>query len=134
MLFPDPPRRRPSENLLPMINVVFLLLIFFLLAAKIAPPTPFEMTPPEASGDPAVPGEEPVLWLGPEGEIALGAARGDTALEALAAVRAACSEDCDWLLLRADAGAAADALARLMPRLAAMGYARVSLVTLGTPQ
>lgn len=28
MDFSDPPRRRREENLLPMVNVVFLLLIF----------------------------------------------------------------------------------------------------------
>ena len=32
-LGPDIPRRRPAENIVPMINIVFLLLVFFLLAS-----------------------------------------------------------------------------------------------------
>ena len=48
-------RRAPRdrrENIVPMINVSFLLLVFFLLTAAIAPPPPIEITPPEAIGDP----------------------------------------------------------------------------------
>ena len=37
----DMPKRRPrGESIIPMINVVFLLLIFFLLTAQIAPADP----------------------------------------------------------------------------------------------
>ncbi|MEM1152412.1 MAG: biopolymer transporter ExbD, partial [Pseudomonadota bacterium] len=32
-----PDRKRRAENYVPMINVVFLLLIFFLMTAQIAP-------------------------------------------------------------------------------------------------
>ncbi|MGR3522560.1 MAG: biopolymer transporter ExbD, partial [Paracoccus sp. (in: a-proteobacteria)] len=34
-----------------MINVVFLLLIFFLLTAQIAPAPPFDVTPPDSRSD-----------------------------------------------------------------------------------
>ena len=40
--------RRPRESAVPMINIVFLLLIFFLMTATIAPPAPFAVTPPAA--------------------------------------------------------------------------------------
>ncbi len=40
MDFRDPPRRKPEENLLPMINVIFLLLVFFLMAARLTAPNP----------------------------------------------------------------------------------------------
>ncbi|MBL4543543.1 MAG: biopolymer transporter ExbD, partial [Rhodobacteraceae bacterium] len=42
---------RPREPVVPMINVVFLLLIFFLMAAVIAPPEPFGVTLPRAAAD-----------------------------------------------------------------------------------
>ena len=59
MQFPDPPRRKPPESIVPMINVVFLLLIFFLMTAQIAPPDPFEINPPDSAqaGDPAEGGQ-----------------------------------------------------------------------------
>lgn len=133
MQFEPPPRPRPAENLLPMINVVFLLLIFFLIAAKLAPPSPFKLTPPEAQTEPqaAAEAQPMVLWLGPEGEIAYGAARGEAAMAALAEARAACTQDCTRLMLRADAGAQAGALAALAPKLAGMGFTQLSLVARG---
>lgn len=136
MEFRDPPRRAPVENLLPMINVVFLLLIFFLIAAELAPPTPFAITPPETTAaettaTEAVPGRDLVLWLGPEGEMAFGDARGAAALAALAQARAACIADCARLTLRADAAVGAEDLAKLMPQLAGLGFAQLSLVASG---
>ncbi len=44
MQFPDDTPRRGGDNLLPMINVVFLLLIFFLISAEMTPPEPFEVS------------------------------------------------------------------------------------------
>ena len=74
----EPPKRRRTESIVPMINVVFLLLIFFLMSARIAPPDPFEVAPPRADGfeggplDPAA-----ALFLGAEGDVGFGAARGE---------------------------------------------------------
>ena len=39
----------PRESVVPMINVVFLLLIFFLMTAQITAPTPVEVTPPSVT-------------------------------------------------------------------------------------
>lgn len=135
MDFSDPPRPARSENLLPMINVVFLLLIFFLIAARLAGPEPFPVTVPEAESD-MLAEDGFTLWLGPGGEAGFADAPGDEAVEALAAARAAhcatadCVAEPPVLLLRADADAPAAALAALMPALGAMGFARVGMVTL----
>ena len=51
MDFTDAPRRPRAESIVPMINVVFLLLIFFLMTSRLAQPDPFEVTPPEAALD-----------------------------------------------------------------------------------
>jgi len=40
MEFARPRHRRPLEPIVPMINVVFLLLIFFLMSAQIRTPRP----------------------------------------------------------------------------------------------
>ncbi|MCZ0812885.1 MAG: ExbD/TolR family protein [Pseudomonadota bacterium] len=138
MQFSDPPRRKPPETIVPMINVVFLLLIFFLMTAQIAPPDPFKINPPdvEQAGDPAEGAF--TLYLGSSGELAYRDARGQAAaLEALQADKAAycaeggCSNDLPPppLVLRADARAPAAALAALMPRLAQAGFPEIRLVT-----
>ena len=46
MKFDLPTSRQSGENIVPMINVVFLLLIFFLMTAQIVPPAPLDVTPP----------------------------------------------------------------------------------------
>lgn len=125
MLFPDPPRRRAAENIIPMINVVFLLLIFFLMTAELAPPDPLAVTPPHGAGAPAAP-PAPVLSLGADGTIAYG---GQTGAPALAAALAAVAAGPGPILLRADADAPATAAAGLLRRLAEAGAADVRIVT-----
>ncbi|UWQ74064.1 biopolymer transporter ExbD [Leisingera sp. M658] len=49
--------RKKCLSLAPMINVVFLLLIFFLLTLQIAPRAPLSIAPPRPeNGDSATPG------------------------------------------------------------------------------
>jgi biopolymer transport protein ExbD len=120
MRFAAPPRRRPAENIVPMINVVFLLLIFFLMTAQIAPPDPFTVTVPASdAGDPA-PGPA-VLYVSATGELAYGLARGDAVFAVL--------DPATPLLIRADTALEAAELARLLTRLAAVGLTGVALVT-----
>ena len=122
MEFHRPSARPQRENILPMINVVFLLLIFFLLTAHIAPPAPFEITPPE-SGSQAQDLPARTLWLGEDGQLIHEDLSGEAALAALAAGEGP-------VLIRADAGLAAADLARLMGRLAALGIHDLRLGTL----
>ena len=51
MKFDLPASRQSGENIVPMINVVFLLLIFFLMTAQIVPPAPMDVTPPLSQSD-----------------------------------------------------------------------------------
>lgn len=51
MRFDLPSSRSARENIVPMINVVFLLLIFFLMTAQIVPPAPVEVTPPQSTSE-----------------------------------------------------------------------------------
>ncbi|WP_371156891.1 ExbD/TolR family protein [Jannaschia sp. 2305UL9-9] len=45
------PRARTRDGALPLINIVFLMLIFFLIAGTVAPPLPQDLTLPDlASG------------------------------------------------------------------------------------
>jgi len=124
MQFSNPRRRRAAEPIVPMINVVFLLLIFFLMSAQIAPRAPFDVTLPQgAGGDRAVPAD--TLYMDAGGRLAFNEARGDAVFDALAA-RATAD---DPLHIRADARLEARALARLLPQLAARGVKRIEIVT-----
>jgi biopolymer transport protein ExbD len=128
MRFAAPRRRPPGESIVAMINVVFLLLVFFLMTARLAPPEPLEVTPPESATEGTAEGEV-VLFLAADGALAFGTARGEAALAALAAALAEASGTA--VLLRADAAAPARAVAALLPRLAALGAGEVRLVTRG---
>jgi biopolymer transport protein ExbD len=135
----EPQRRKPPESIVPMINVVFLLLVFFLMTAQIAPPDPFEVAPPEMTQDGPPPEGEFTLHIGPNGELAYRGAVLDqeAAREALRAAKAAycASQGCDAanalppLVLRADAAAPGARLAALMPMFSALGFTEIQLVT-----
>jgi len=117
------PTPRPArESIVPMINVVFLLLVFFLISAQLAPPEPFEITPPEAEvADPAE-GRD-ILFIGADGSVAYGEARGDAVFARLAA-----EDREETLLVRADASVAGADIARVLARLAATDVGPVTLV------
>ncbi len=119
-----------------MINVVFLLLIFFLMSAQIAPPEPFAVEPPVMAETESAEGAFR-LYMDAEGRLGYLDIIGET--EALAALTAARESHCDSepcpenappaLILRADAGLDATRLAALMPKLGAAGFQVVQLVT-----
>lgn len=126
--FRPPPGRRVRGDAVAMINVAFLLLVFFLLVAQIAPPDPVEVTLPEADGGSPVSGET-ALHVGPGGELAFGAARGDAVFATIAdAARAEAP-----LPLRVDREFDGQALAALLARLRAAGVAEVSLAVSPAP-
>ncbi|MCX7645917.1 MAG: biopolymer transporter ExbD [Rhodobacteraceae bacterium] len=108
-----PRRRARGEGIVPMINVVFLLLVFLLLAAELEPVPPFEMLLPETAAAGGLPDGPAVLHIAADGTIAFGPLRGAAALAALppgAPVE-----------IRADAALPAATLAALLPRLAGAG-------------
>ena len=121
MDFSDPPRRNATESVVPMINVVFLLLIFFLMTSSLTPHEPIEVAPPRASGE-AAERRDAVLYVGADGTLAFDDARGEAALAAFAAVAG------DTAQLRADGAAEAATVARVLKQLAAAGVPRVELV------
>lgn len=122
MDFSQPRRRQAAESVVPMINVVFLLLIFFLMTSELAPPEPVEVAPPVAEGAMADRAED-TLYLGEDGTFAYGELRGDAALAAFAAATPGAGQ------VKADGGAEAAVLARAMRQLAALGLTSVTLVT-----
>lgn len=131
MRMPEPERREMGENVIPLINIVFLLLIFFMLAGTLSAPDSFVIDPPEARQGLRV--EEPV-----QGLLALSAA-GDVAFEGSVmplnnlpeVIRARLEEDETLsLTLKADAGVQAGRVLDVMDALRDAGADRILLLTL----
>jgi len=83
-------KRESDDRLIPLINVVFLMLIFFLLAGSIRTPDPFEIALPVSTSEQVRPSETLVLMVGADGQMSIDAAfieddRPDALREALAA-------------------------------------------------
>lgn len=126
MDFSRPEKRQPGEQILPMINVVFLLLIFFLLSSQIAPRAPFPVVPPRVdSTGKAEPGA--TLFMAADGRLHF---EGPTGAEAMTAL-AAKAGSIGTLTLRADAEASGHAVAALITKLRTAGVARVVLTGTG---
>ncbi|MBY8977088.1 biopolymer transporter ExbD [Rhodobacteraceae bacterium NNCM2] len=68
---PRKSRQLDDERILPLINVVFLLLIFFMVVGRLAASDPFEITPPESLSDGAPVSDGLLVAVGANGELAL---------------------------------------------------------------
>ncbi len=121
--FRDEPERRPGESIVPMINIVFLLLVFFLITATLAPPDPFEVALPGSAGVAADP-EPAALYVSRDGRLAYRTARGAAVFAAIAAELG----PRESLALRADADTPGPEIARLLARLSEVGVARVEVI------
>lgn len=119
----DMPRRRPrGESIIPMINVVFLLLIFFLLTAQISPSTPFPVTPPDSRSDLRTQAQD-VLYVSATGELAWNESRGEDVWPLIAA-----RTDTLPVQIRADAATPAVSLAAHLKQLRQVTDAGAQLV------
>ena len=108
-----------------MINVVFLLLIFFLMTATLAPPEPFEIVLPTAEGANAD-ADDLVLYMSADAELAFGDARGPDVYGELAAHA---GDGNNALTLRAAGGVEAVMAAEVLERLAEIGFTRVEILS-----
>jgi biopolymer transport protein ExbD len=126
---PDTPRRVAGENVIPLINVVFLLLIFFMLAGALAAPEPFRVEPPASRSDAALENRDRTLLLSADGRLALDGA--PLPRDALEPAVAGLLEQHPGarLKLKADADVTAATLIDVMDALRSAGAQRVTLVT-----
>ncbi|MGF1444920.1 MAG: ExbD/TolR family protein [Pikeienuella sp.] len=124
MEFDTPRRRLPRDSAVPMINIVFLLLIFFLLTATLSERAPFRVVLPESTAEIESDGST-ALYVAADGTLSWRGAQGDAALEGLSAAVAAGQKRIE---LRADKALPGPELARILARLGALGIAEVGLV------
>lgn len=125
---PRPERRARGVAILPLINVVFLLLMFIVLAGIIRSPDPFALTPPQASqGEQAnSPAIDQTVFVSPTGEVRFRNVTGEQAMLDLVKLLAA-RDELTALTLRADAGTSAAGIVRLVEGLRATGITQVHL-------
>ncbi|WP_428925768.1 ExbD/TolR family protein [Marinibacterium sp. SX1] len=114
---------RSEAGLTPMIDVVFMLLIFFMMISQVTPPEPFDVTLPTVpeAGEPQADGR---LYVDRAGLTGYDGVTGQAALDRLQELH---SRD-EPLQIRADAGVEATTLARLLGEISARGVTRVEVM------
>ena len=130
MKVPFPPSRLHGEpQLLPLINVVFLLLIFFMLAGALSAPDPTRAQPPSSDSEQMQDRSRGVLAMSETASLALdGVSLSDEQLDA--AVQAwRLSNPGLAMTLKADARVASARVVELMERLRGLGFERLRLIT-----
>lgn len=118
----DRPRRRP--NLTPMIDVVFLLLVFFMLASRFGVDRALPLS--VAGGGAAYSGPPRLVELVGDGLTLNGVPVAPDALAS--ALQGLTSTPGDAIILRADEGSDLQSLVSVMDRLGAEGFTRLVLV------
>ncbi|MDG4721555.1 MULTISPECIES: ExbD/TolR family protein [Thalassospira] len=115
-----------QEPMLPLINIVFLLLIFFMIAGSLQKLGPFEVDPPASQTAEARPEDTIVLWFGKTGEIGIDDLTGD--LDRLSSMLPV-----DYIgrpvEIRADRATEGTKVVALLKRLQELGVDKVQLMT-----
>ena len=130
MRFQPPRPKNDEERILPLTNVVFLLLIFFMLAGKLSASDPFEVAPPRSESDGPPAAQDVLVLVGADGRLALDGEMVDgPALKALLAERLT-TEAQVRVRLKADGRAEATRVVVVMELLREAGVKRLKLLTL----
>ena len=129
MRFARSRRRNDDERILPLINVVFLLLIFFMLAGRFSASDPFEVEPPRSVSQGAATERDILVLVSADGRLALdGEIIEETALGTAVADRLSPDKKMR-LWLKADGSAEAIRVVEVMELLRAAGAERLRLLT-----
>ena len=133
MIVPIPRSTRTSEdNVLPLINIVFLLLIFFMMAGALSAATPFPVDPPETRAAEATDPPADRIALGPEGRLAF--AGEELSIEDLGDAVERWQQTADpgqMLAVQADAEASTRQLLEVIDILRASDVDTIRLLTVG---
>ena len=129
MKFPPPFEVRRTElNILPMVNVVFLLLIFFMLVGGIAPSDRLGVSPPiSRTGEPES-GQWVRIAVAADGRMLLAGNSVDTTMLAIVVAQFIKQDPDTRFQLKADAALGANSLIQIMEVLRQTGVRRLSLL------
>lgn len=128
-----PPRERSKDDdarLIPMINVVFLLIIFFMVVGQVSTHQAGPVELPVASSDKLADNQPLLLTLKANGELLLD--EQPLAVAELATVlkaRLATAQTPPAIAIRADQQATAGQLQQLLIPVRELGFARISLLS-----
>lgn len=125
-----------SVNLTPLIDVVFLLLIFFMVSTTFTRESRLQLRLPEASGEAALSAEQILeVQVDQDGQYAInGRVLSDSSLASLRKVLLSIAEgDLERpLLVSADARAPHQAVVRVLDAAGQIGFSKLSLATVET--
>lgn len=130
MQLPEPVESREFENVLPLINVVFLILIFFMLAGSFSTPDYFSVKAPLADNDTPADRQTLTILVNAAGELAVGSVPyTDEGLRLMLREQGQQHEVRPPLQLKADAAVVSRRLLALMQMLAEEGWQTLQLIT-----
>lgn len=119
-----------QEPMLPLINIVFLLLIFFMIAGSLQKLGPFEVDPPGSQTAASQPEDAIVLWFSDNGDIGIDDLTGG--LDRLSSMLPV-----DYIgrpvEIRADRNVEGQKVVTLLARLQELGVEKVQLMTAMQP-
>lgn len=127
--FDEEPPRRQFETLVPLINVVFLLLIFFLLAGTMQPSENIAVALPEGALNDREKDVPTTLIVEADGFIWLGDRVMDAKLSGVMMEKHLKDSNTKRVAIKADANAPADAVLELMEGLREAGVEQVTIMT-----
>ena len=133
MRFQQPRPKNDDERILPLINVVFLLLIFFMLTGKLAATDPFKVNPPESISTAQAKEEVLLVSLSKEGRLALDHEEIEEAylVDTVMARISDLDDDVEVRVrLKADSDAEAVQVVKIMKLLQEAGIDRLFLLTI----
>lgn len=118
-----------DERILPLINVVFLLLIFFMIVGSFTQASPFDIDPAVSGAAEASKNEAPVVYVAVDGRIAIGDQHTSLARFASTWRSVAGGEAHAAVRVKADGKVDATQLVAVMEQLRAAGVEKIHLLT-----
>ncbi|WP_119166574.1 ExbD/TolR family protein [Algihabitans albus] len=123
-------RRGVAISLTPLIDVIFVVLIFFMLVGRLTTPDALAITPPNSSSERAPEAQPILVLLGADGRLAFeGEVMSDDVLEGRIAQRMAGREELS-VRLKADGRSDANRVIAVLRLLENAGVERLVLLTL----
>lgn len=133
MRIPPPEKSIRDDGVLPLINIVFLMLIFFLMAGAIAPSPDVDLEPVRTADNPATTPPRDAVYLSAEGVAYVGGTQTPEAVLAAAISSFIRDNGSGSLRLMVDRRADSAALLTVFDAASHAGVEKVRLLTLRDP-
>jgi biopolymer transport protein ExbD len=129
---PRTPRADSEQSIMPLINIVFLLLIFFMVAGQLTQSDPVPLDPPVSRSEAEVDLHPGRFLVDKTGRIFhLGE---EVAKDSLAQLAVSLSADHEELLVKADLASPTGEVLKVISTLRAAGAGKVRLLTVGAAE